>query len=166
MTEQARDRQVPSKVVCPAAKDPVVRLFIFAAILIGFGIWCFVDGYLKEGPPREDLKGINQVVTWYLNHVGGIVLPIAGIVPLVWGLLFLRRRLLADEEGLGYAGKEKVPWTAVKSLDTSRLASKGILTLHYESSGQEGTLVLDGWKLQNFRDLVALVERKVAPGGG
>ena len=161
MNEQAQSQESPRQVECPAAKDPAVRLFIFAAILIGFGAWCFIDGYVKEGPSLDEIKGINQHFTYYLNHGGGIVFPIAGLVPLVWGVVFLRRRLIADDEGVGYAGKDKLAWSDVKSLDSSKLAGKGILKLLYVSEGRERAFVLDGWKLQNFQALVAMVEKKV-----
>lgn len=162
MTEQTQSHEVPTRVECPAARDPAVRCFIGAAILIAGGLWCFVDGYVR-GLPKET-ETINDKATWYLNHVGGIVLPLAGLVPLAFGVVALRRKLVADEEGIGYVGKEKVAWTAVRSLDTTKLADKGILKLKYDSGGRDKTLVLDSWKLRNFRELVLLVEKSTAPG--
>lgn len=162
MNEQTHGQEVPTRVECPAAKDPAVRLFILAAVLIAGGLWCFLDGYVRGLPKKRET--INEQATYYLNHVGGIVFPLAGLVPLAWGVVFLRRKLVADEEGIGFLGKAKVPWSAVRSLDTSRLAGKGILTLRHDHGGQDGRLVLDGWKLQNFRELVALVEKMAAPG--
>ncbi len=162
MTELTQERDVPTRVECPAAKDPAVRLFIFAAMLIAAGVWCFVDGYVRGLPAKHET--INEIATFYFNHVGGILFPLAGLAFLVWGIVFLRRRLLADEEGIGYVGKEKIPWSAFSSVDSSKLASKGVLRLRYESGGLQGTLVLDGWKLQNYRQLVTLVDQKVSAG--
>ena len=161
MTEQTQSQQVPSRVECPATRDPAVRLFIFAGILIVGGLWCFVDGYVRNLPKK--VETINEIATYYLNHIGGIVFPLAGLIPLIWGLVFLRRKLVADEEGIGYVGKETIPWSAVSGLDTSKLADKGTLRLRHGSAGQERTLVLDSWKLQNFRQLVMLVEQRVRP---
>ena len=158
MSEPTPSQAVPARVECPAAKDPAVRLFIVAAMLIGFGIWCFIDRGKYHWNPKGDL---NEKFGYILNHGGAVVLPIAGLVPLVWGILFLRRRLVADEEGIGYAGKEKIPWSAVTGLDSSRLEAKGILYLQYGPGGRR-RLVLDEWKLKNFRALVRLVESKVS----
>jgi hypothetical protein len=164
MSEETQSQEVPTSVECPAAKDPAVRLFIVSAMLIGGGIWCFLDGYIKHKPAK--VETVNEIATYYTNHVGGILLPLLGLIMLIWGIVFLRRRLVADQDGIGYVGKEKIPWTAVRSLDTGKLASKGILRLRYDSEGTEAVLVLDGWKLQGFRELVMLVEKKVKPAEG
>jgi len=142
-----------------------VRLFILAGMLIAFGAYCFVDAYIRGRFPYPENGDLNDFIGYYLNHVGGIVLPILGLVPLVWAIVFLRRVLVADDEGIGYVGKDRIPWAAVQSLDTSKFAEKGILRLRYRSDGRDATLVLDRWKLRNFQPLVALVESKVAAGG-
>lgn len=158
MSEQTASQDVPNRVECPAAKDPAVRLFILAAMLIGFGIWCFLDRGNYQWKPDGS---INEKFGYILNHGGAIALPIVGLVPLVWGILFLRRRLVADQDGIGYAGGEKIPWDSVTSLDSSKLQDKGILYLRYGEGGRR-RLVLDEWKLKNFRALVRLVESKVS----
>jgi len=166
MSEDKQDQEVPRRVECRAAKDPAVRLFIFAAMLIGIGFWFFLDAYVWKKYPAEGIENINDAFTYYLNHIGGIAFPILGLIPLVWGMIFLRRRLIADEEGIGYAGGQKIPWSEIRALDSSKLASKGILYLKYDSGGKQGTLKLDSWKLQGFRELVALVESKAVAEGG
>ena len=165
MSEQVPDQQPPSRVECRATKDPSVRRFILAAILLGLGVYCFVDHYVlgKYPYPEKGASDINKYATYLLNHYGPFVFIPPGIVLAVWGVLMLGRRLVADQEGIGYVGKQKVPWTSVRSLDTTKLADKGILGLRYDADGADRTLVLDSWKLQNFRELVKLVEQKVPP---
>ena len=149
---------IPSRVECPARKDPAVRQFIFAAMLIGFGVWCFIDGYIKKTIAPSELGDLNKHLTYLMNTVGGIALPIGGLVPLVRGILAMRRVLVADEAGIGYRGKPPVAWAEVKSLDATNLADKSILKLIL-ADGR--TLVLDGYDLENFKPLVKLVESKV-----
>lgn len=163
MTDQAPPAEVPAKVECPAVKDTAVRLFIGAAMLIGFGSWCFVDGYIRNTVKKEDIDGINKAATYYLNNVGGIVFPLAGLIPLAFGIRSMRRRLVADDDGIGYVGKAKIPWSTVKSLDASKLAEKGVLILNWDDDGAQTKLALCSWKLEKFRELVALVESKVSP---
>lgn len=165
MSEQVADQQPPSSVECRATKDPSVRRFILAAILLGLGAYCFVDHYVldKYPYPEDGPSDINAYATYLFNHYGPFVLIPPGIVLVVCGALMLRRRLVADQEGIGYVGKQKVPWTAVRSLDTAKLANKGILRLRYDAGDGDKTLVLDSWKLQDFRELVKLVEQKVPP---
>jgi hypothetical protein len=71
------------------------------------------------------------------------------------GIMALRLVLTADADGLGHKGKPKRPWDKITALDASQLKDKGILKVEYEGGEK---VVLDSWKLQNFRDLVALVE--------
>ena len=158
MTEQTQGTE-STRVECPARKDPAVRMFIIAAMLLGFDIWCFVDGYVYHRP--KEIQSINDKLTWTTNYVGGIALPVLSLIPLGYGIAMLRRRLLADAEGLGFAGKPKVAWSSVTRLDSQDLAGKRILRLHYQANGQDRVLVLDGWRLENFKPLVALVEQKV-----
>lgn len=155
MTETSQS----DRVVSPPAKDPAVRLFIVAAMLLGFGIWCFLDAYVQGKYPRpENGADFNAWADYYFNHVGGIVLPLAGLVPLLLALRFLRRPVIADAEGLGYKGGRKIRWEEVGRLDATDLAKKGILRLHY---GPEKPLVLDSWKLTNFKALVDYVDSHV-----
>lgn len=158
MTETDSLPQAPQRVRCPAARDPAVRLFILAAMLIGFGAWCFLEGVVwGKYPYRPIGEDINAWAKYVLNVYGGFVLIPLGLVAAIWGIAFLRRTLVADEEGIGYEGKQRIPWAQVTRLDASRLKDKGLLELHHD----DGTLTLDSWKLQNFQELVRLVEARV-----
>jgi len=155
MNENLQTSQ-PQRVECSAAKDPVVRLFIVAAMFIAFAVYCFVD---KEEPPAAwDFKHINEAASYALHAYGPYVFVPPGVVFAVWAVVFLRRRLVADVEGIGYAGKEKIPWGDIEALDGTKLKNKGILYLHH---GRGRKLTLDSWKLKNFRELVAFVEKHV-----
>ncbi len=146
----------PERVECPATKDPAVRLFILAGMLIAFGAYCFIDGYVLDKYPHKSLsEDINVWANWALNHYGPFVLIPPGILFAVWGVVFLRRKLVADANGIGYAGRQQIAWDKIEKLDASRLASKGILELYY---GTAKPLKLDSWKLRNFKPLVAFVE--------
>ncbi len=146
----------PQRVECPAAKDPAVRMFIVAAMFIGFVVYCAVDAVDK--PPAWTLEHINPAIQYVLHKYGPFVFGAPGLLLAVWGVVFLRRKLVADDKGIGYLGKEPIPWGQVRGLDASRLKSKGILKLNW---GDGGKLTLDSWKLQNFKALVAFVEQKI-----
>ncbi|KKM07294.1 hypothetical protein LCGC14_1735350 [marine sediment metagenome] len=162
MSQDAQPQDVPSKVECPAAKDPAVTKFIIAGMSMGAGIYCFIDAYIRHKYPWVPDGGLNDKLSYFFNHGGAIVFPLAALIPLIWGIVLLRRKLLADEEGIGYAGSQKVAWSDVTRLDSAKLADKGILKLFYrDAAGEEKRLVLDSWRLRNFRELVKLVESKV-----
>ena len=163
MTDEANSQEVPASVECRATKDPAVRRFIFAVLAVGLGVYCFIDHYIRNMYQYPEPYELNPYLTYLFNHYGPFVLIPVGLLFAAKGVIGLRRTLVADQEGIGYVGGQKIGWSAVKSLDSENLASKGILNVTYDTGAGEKTLVLDSWKLQNFRDLVRMVESKVSP---
>lgn len=157
-TTETQQQQVPRQVECRATKDPAVRIFIAAIMLLVFGVWCFLDMNEYDPPKAWDLQHINEASKYVMNHYGGFVLTPIGLILAGIGVAYLRRRLIADETGIGYAGKDKIAWDAVTELDATKLKSRGIVYLRH---GSGSSLTLDSWKLTNFRELVALIENKV-----
>ncbi len=156
MTESP-EKIPPTSVTCPASKDPAVRTFIMAAMFLGFGIYCWVDAASGkfDRPEAGADNYLNDYLAYALNHwTPWLAIP-AGILGIFLGLRALRRVLQADADGMGYKGKDKLPWDKITALDASRLKSKGILEVKYEGGEK---VVLDSWKLQNFREIVGFVE--------
>ena len=149
----------PQRVECSATKDTAVRFFIIAAMLLGMGVWCYLDKDNYPKPEAWDLEHVNDAAGYVFNNLGPYVSIPVGLVLAVAAVVSLTKRLTADKEGIGYAGKTKVLWPDVTSLDASGLESAQILYLHY---GQNKKLKLDAYKLQNFRQLVAFVEAMVS----
>jgi hypothetical protein len=149
------------RVICPARRDTGVRLFIATAVLLGFGIYCFADwGNSKyDAPEAWDMKHINQAARYVLTYFGPFVFVPAGLVVAGMGIASMTRKLVADDSGIAY-GRTRLAWTDVTSLDASELPDKQILSLRY---GEDQSLALDAYKLQNFKELVAFVEEHVAP---
>ena len=106
-----------NRVECTAARDPAVRLFILALMMLMFAAWCYVEAYVQKKYPYPDPWNINAYANYALNHYGPFVFGPPGLVVLVHAIVFLRRRLIADEEGIGYAGKGKLRWDRVDCLD-------------------------------------------------
>jgi hypothetical protein len=159
MNDTTENPQPTQRVEARATRDPTVRLFIVSGMLLVFGLWCVYEVHIvgkhEHKPFSED---INAWSSWLLNYCGPFVFIPAGLVMVIWGMLYLRRRLVADDAGIGYLGKNKIAWDDVTEVDAKKLKSKGVLYLHH---GKNSTLKLDSWKLTDFRDLVALVEQKV-----
>ena len=152
--------QIPDNVTCPPTKEPSVKMFIITAMLLGFGAWCVYDLVMQkipEGPSRA------------FNLVCAVVLPPVGIAALVYGIWLLTRTFVADQDGLAYNGQDKVAWANVRKLV---LRGKGLLDIYFTQDGEEGMFKLDSYKMQNFAELVSLIEAKTpnvpteAPGRG
>lgn len=142
--------QSTGAVVCPATKDPSVRLFIVAGFAIFFGLYCDHDAFVLK-------KYSTDSSNYVFNATMGIVLPPLGLIPLVYGILMMRRRFVADNEGLGYLGKRKVRWDQLTRMVPR---GKGLLDVHYTVDGEEDLFKLDSWKIQNFAELVNFIEAK------
>ncbi|MHC4562048.1 MAG: hypothetical protein ACYS8X_04660 [Planctomycetota bacterium] len=144
----------PTKVECPADKDPAVRLFIGAGMCIAGAIYCFVDAV----PYVSASEDINDFAEWVLHKFGPWVLGIPAVLLIVLALRALRRFITADAEGLTINGTRHA-WSDFTGVDASRLEKKGILVL----LGRNDLRVeLDRYKYKNFKPLVALVEEHVA----
>ena len=156
MTETPENTAITS-VTCPATKDPSVRTFIMAAMLLGIGIWCWMDAATGKYPPPKswNLDHINEAAGHAFNHwTPWVALPLGAFMALR-GFMAVRRVFTADAEGMGYKGSDKTPWDKITALDASQLKSKGILEVQCDGGKK---IILDSWKLQNFRDLVGFVE--------
>ncbi|MCP4376347.1 MAG: hypothetical protein GY794_09255 [bacterium] len=156
MTETPENTAI-TNVTCPAAKDPTIRTFLMAAMLLGIGIYCWIDASLGKYPPPKawSLKHINEAAGYAFNHwTPWLSIPLGAFLAFR-GVMALLRVLEADSEGLGYKGATKHPWDKITALDASRLKDKGMLTVEYKGGEK---LLLDSWKLQNFRDMVGFVE--------
>lgn len=159
MTQTPDSPAPPQRIECAATREPAVRSAIVAAMLLGFGVWCYADRNDPKyaAPKAWDWENLHQIPGYVFNHMGVYVMVPAGALLLLWSGLRLRRRLVADEQGIGYAGRGRIAWDQVDSLDARRLQSKGIVVLH----AGDRRLVLDSYYLRDFRRLVALVERHV-----
>jgi len=153
-TETENESSAPASVECRAASDHAVRLFILAAMPLAFGIWCLTD--LRDPPKAWDMPNINDAAAYLLNNWGPVVFFPVGLVLVYFAVRYIRRVMVADEEGIGYVGKDKILWEQVTRLDAADL-KKEIIVIE---AGQRA-LKLDGYKLRNFRDLVAFVEKNV-----
>lgn len=156
MNDQLQNPEV-TRVECPSARDPAVRLFIFAAMMLGFGIYTIYDHYIQGNYTRPEPYSLNPYLKYLFNHYTPYLLVPIGLIAVILAIRHLLRKLTADQTGIGF-GTERIAWNRIDRLDASKLKDKGMLYLHY---GAE-TLTLHSWKLQNFRQLVAFVEKNVS----
>jgi len=158
MSEQTQPEAGPDRVVCPADKDPAVRIFIGAAMLIGFAFWCLAEKHQYAPPEAWTREHINAAAGYVLNHWGPwVFLPVAGVL-IVYALLTLRRKIEADDKGISVNGGQPIPWSDFDGIDAALLPKKGILRLKRHN----GEYVrLDRYKVKNFKALADLIEHRL-----
>jgi hypothetical protein len=148
-----------ARVECPTAKDPYIRMLIVGIVMIGWGLLSGYDALVKKDNSGNRVYSLDNKPSHFLFNLGMFgLLPPAGIVALVWAQRIRRRRLVADEEGLGYVGREKIAWGRLQRLVPR---GKGLLDVYYAAAdGTQRRLKLDSWMLKNFNDLAKFIEAK------
>ena len=151
MSQEQIDPAAPEVVECPLATEPLVRSGLIIALVLGYGLYSIYE--LAVG--KYDRA--TQATYWYFTVACAVLLTPAGLV--VVGLLIrrLRRRLVADSEGIGYVGREKIGWADVTKLV---IGGKGLVDLHYQADGQEEVLTLDSYYLKHYDALMAIVDAR------
>ncbi|MHB8766572.1 MAG: hypothetical protein ACYDA8_19855 [Deferrisomatales bacterium] len=64
----------------PHRKPPEISPYVFPALLAGFGLWCFYDGWITTNPEMQEHLLFNRIAS-------AILLPWAG-----WDYWRVRRR--------------------------------------------------------------------------
>ncbi len=157
-TSQKPTPEAPSRVEAVAKKDPAVRKFIIAGMALAGGLWLFYDGHLTDHYPYTPMaEDMNAFFSWVLNYFGGLVLIPIGLLFAIRALLELRKKIVGDDQGIGFEGKRPIAWNDITAVDAGKLANKQILVLKANAQ----TLTLDAYKHENFKPLVAMVEQNV-----
>jgi hypothetical protein len=159
--DEKRTEAQAARIEARPTKDPAVRTFILAAMLLGFSVWCLLDW--RPMPEAWDTKHINDVAGYLLNNWGPFLLVPAGLALLIRGIVYLSRRLCADQEGIGFAGRQKIPWEQITAVDATALKAKGVLRITW-GDGQRMKLCDWHWPREQFRGVVALLEAHVPAG--
>jgi hypothetical protein len=148
-----------TSVECRSAGDPFVRMLLLGVVLLAWGAWSGYDAFYKLDKQGNRAFSMEKNASHYLFNAGmSMILPPVSLVVLAWAFRIRRRRLLADGEGLGYVGKEKIAWSRLKRLSPG---GKGLLDVYYDGPGGNlRRLRLDSWMLKNFNELVAFIEAK------
>lgn len=151
MTDSNDQTTTPQSVTCPTATDPIIRRVIMVLICLGFGVYSIYE--LAAGHYQEPGQEATRMFT-----IGcAVILTPVGLFLLVTLFKMMTAKFEADQQGLGPAGKPKVAWSQVTKLIQR---GKGLLNVEYNVDGEPGVLKLDSWKLQNFDQLVQLIDAK------
>jgi hypothetical protein len=153
--EQTTQSNHTTHLECPPAKDPAVRWFIFAAMMLGVSVWCFFDR--RQPPEAWDWEHINPIANYLLNNWGPVIFVPVGLYALFMAVRQLRRTVVADAEGIAIRGGKRFAWSEITKVDASKLKTKGIVYLF----AGEREMKLDSWKIERFKELVRFIEEKV-----
>jgi hypothetical protein len=153
---EASAGQETTRIEAPSSSDPFIRKMIIALVVLGFGIYTIIDHYFL-GNFKDD-PDFNLHMKFLFNHYIPYLLVPMGLAILVLAMILRSRRLQADGNGIGYAGKPRIAWNEITKVDATLLAEKGLLTIFY---GQGKKWKLDSYNFRNFKAVVAFLEKHV-----
>lgn len=132
-------------------------------------IWIGAGGsmHIFLGPSGKYISQIRFQESKYsefdlkVQLIMGVVLGALGIFLLVRLVQMLTARTMLSDEGLKLPGKQTIPFDAMTEWDITDYKLKGRITLGYNQDGQTGQVILDDYKIKDFKTIVAIIcERK------
>jgi len=151
MSDQESAAAADERVECGAGLERIIRWLVVVGLCLGFGIYSIWELYTGEQTVEKSASNY-----WFTVACAVILTPLGLVLLGIVGFM-ARRRLVADAEGLGYVGAEKVGWDQVTKLVAR---GKGLMDVHYTDEGEEDVLELDSYKLKGFDRLVQFIESK------
>lgn len=123
----------------PLSRYKRTNFYIYIAACLGMALWFAYDGYLNQ-------SFIEEYTDEHGQPTGTLVFNQKAPPFLVGGALLLggyfyairNRKLVADDEGLLIAGKHRIRYDAIESIDKTHFEKKGFFTIVYktEKGGQ------------------------------
>lgn len=112
---------------------------IYIVVCIVAALWFGYDGYVNETFMREhvDEEG-NPNSTLVFNRTAPPVFIGGALLLLAYFYAVRGRKVVAEEDALLVAGKERIPYDAIEKIDKTHFETKGFFTITYKNeSGKE-----------------------------
>ncbi|UCD49156.1 MAG: hypothetical protein JSW27_16675 [Phycisphaerales bacterium] len=147
----------------PLSKYKRNNILIYIAVCLGLAGWFAYDGYLNQ-------SFISEHTTEEGNPNGVLVFnqksPPAFVVAalLLGGYLYAirQRKLVADENELIVAGKERIPYSEIEKIDKTYFGDKGFFTIVYrKGNGTEAKRRLSDRQYDNLKPILELLVEKI-----
>jgi len=139
------------------------NILIYMAICLGLAGWFAYDGYLNQsfiGEHTNEEGNPDGVLVF--NQKSPPAFVVAAL--LLGGYLYVirQRKLVADENELIVAGKERIPYSEIEKIDKTYFADKGIFTIVYkQGNGGEAKLRLSDRQYDNLKPILELLVAKI-----
>jgi len=117
----------------PLSRYKRTNFYIYIAVCVGLGLWFAYDGYLNQGFIEEhrDEQGRPDSTLAFNQKAPPFLL--AGALFFAGYLYAIRRRkLVAGDDALVIAGKQKIPYDAIETIDRTYFEKKGFFTITYQ----------------------------------
>lgn len=118
----------------PLSRYKRTNFYVYIAVCVVLGLWFAYDGYFnpsfieehtdEEGHPNSTLEFNRKSPPFFL----------AGALFFAGYLYVIRKRkLVAGDDALVIAGKQKIPYDAIETIDKTYFEKKGFFTITYKN---------------------------------
>ena len=134
---------------------------IYVAVCLVGTIWFAYDGYFNKAfiKKHTDLEGKADFDLTF-NRMAPPFCVAAAVLLGGCYLTVRKRKLVADDEALVVAGKERIPYDAIEKIDKTHFDKKGVFTVFYTSG--DGREVQRKLSDREYDNLAAILEHLVA----
>jgi hypothetical protein len=145
----------------PVSRYKRTNLKIYILVCVLAALWFAFDGYVNrkfiEKNTNEDGTANSTLL---LNRGAAPVLALGAVFFGVWLFTVKDKKVVADEQELVVAGKRRIPYDAIESIDKTHFERKGFFIIAYRSeSGGEKQCRLNN---RHFDNLHSILDHLVA----
>jgi hypothetical protein len=135
-----------------------LKIYIVVCVLaaLWFGFWFGFDGYVSREFIEENTNEDGTAnSTLLFNRGAAPVLALGAVFFGAWLFAVKDKKVVADEQELIVAGKRRIPYDAIESIDKTHLEKKGLFTIIYKSeSGGQAQCRLDSRQFDNLSPIL------------
>lgn len=128
------------EIVAPLSRYRRSNFLIYIVACVAVALWFGYDGYLNKSFIKEhtDEQGNATGVLVLNQKAPPVLLVVAGLL----GAYFYAirgRKVVAGENELVIAGKEKIPYDSIEKIDKTYFDKNGVFTIWYRGAGDKET---------------------------
>jgi hypothetical protein len=147
----------------PLSRYKRTNLIIYIVVCVLLALWFGYDGYLnqkfiaehsnEDGTPNHTLL---------FNRGAAPVLALGAVFFAAWLFVVKDKKLVADEEELIVAGKRRIPYDAIESIDKTHFENKGLFIINYKNeAGKAAQCRLNSRQFDNLKPILDHLVAKI-----
>jgi hypothetical protein len=118
----------------PLSRYKRTNFYIYIAVCVVLGLWFAYDGYLNKGFIEEHTDEQGRPNSTLVFNQKSPPFFLAGALFFAGYLYAIRRRkLVAGEDALVIAGRQRIPYDAIEAIDKTFFEKKGFFTITYKN---------------------------------
>ena len=118
----------------PLSKYKRNNFYIGVAVCVVMALWFGYDGYLSEGFIKEHTNEEGQPdSTLVFNQKSPPFFVLGALLCGGYFYAIRNRKLVAADDALVIAGKQRIPYDAIEKIDKTHFDKKGVFTITYKN---------------------------------